>query len=111
MKNHEIEGILIGTFTILQEGAMEDSMAELVFPTFGGRTFTRSSFPNSVKFCSNGFTQRCVIVENPLGLLCGGDMGDCTDSPKLAETIRWRKELSSLSLMAVTKINGFGYFV
>ena len=86
-------------------------MAELVFPTFGGRTFTRSSFPNSVKFCSNGFIRLSVIVENTLGLLGSDDMGDCTDISKLTETIHWRKELSSLSLMTVTMINGFGYFV
>jgi len=38
-------------------------------------------------------------------------MGGCTDIPKLTETIHWRKQLSGLSLMTVTKINGFGYFV
>lgn len=86
-------------------------MAELVFPTFGGRTFTQSSFPNSVKFCSNGFIQLSVIVENALVLLCGDDTGDCTDVPKLTETVHGRKELSSLSLMTVAKINGFGYLV
>lgn len=102
MKTHEIEGILIGTFTILQEGAMEDSMAELVFPTFGGRTLMRSSFPNSVKFRSNGFIQPCAVIKNTLSLLCGDGMGDCTDISKLTETIHWRKELSGLSLMTVT---------
>lgn len=86
-------------------------MAELVFPTFGGRTFTQSSFPNSVKFRSNGFIRLCVIVENTLDLLCGDDMGDCTDIPKLTETIHWRKELSGVSLITVTKMNGFGYFM
>lgn len=86
MKNHEIEGIFIGTYTILQEGAMEDSMAELVFPTFEGRTFTRSSFPDSVKIRSNGFIWLGVMVKSTLSLLHGDDMGDCTGMPKLAET-------------------------
>lgn len=85
MKTHEIEGILIGTFTILQEGAMEDSMAELVFPTFTGRTFMWSSFPSPVKSCGNGFS-RPHVVENTLGSLCGDDVGDCTDSPKVTES-------------------------
>lgn len=108
MKPHEIEGIWIGTFSILQEGAMEDSVAELVFPTFGGGTFTWSGFPNSVKFCGNGFIRLCVIAADTLGLLCREHRGDCTHSPKLTEAVHRRKEPSSLSLTTVAKINGFG---